>query len=207
MIVTVSENQHEILRHILSLYLPGHSTFALDPTYGGGAFYKSLPQPEYVADIAPRHSHVTEADCRELPFLDGSMPSILFDPPFIHAHGKNSAMGNLYGSYPSQRVLREMYFDSLKEFFRVLEPGGVLVFKCMDIIESGNQILTHCYVWQMAESLGYETLDLFILANPKQAVMRGWNHSKQQHARKTHAYFMVFRRPPTKTKRKLPTLS
>ena len=190
---TVSTNQHEILRHVLDLYLPGEPTFALDPTYGSGAFYKEIPAPEYIFDLHPRNSAITQADSRELPLLDGSMRSAVFDPPFIHAHGKNSIMGKRYGSYPSQKLLREMYADSLRELYRVLETNGILVFKCQDVIESGKQVLTHCHVWQMAESVGFETLDMFVLVNTS-APLKGWNHVKQYHARKVHSYFFVFKK-------------
>lgn len=190
---TVSTNQHEILRHVLGLYLPEQSTFALDPTYGAGAFYKEIPPPELRFDLYPRTSDVKEADSRDLPLADASVPSIIFDPPFIHAHGKNSIMGQRYGSYHSQKYLREMYHDSLMEFYRVMEPGGILVFKCQDVVESGKQVLTHCYVWQMAEAVGFETLDMFVLVNTN-APLKGWNHTKQYHARKNHCYFFVFRK-------------
>lgn len=197
---TVSTNQHEILKHVLDLYLPGRPTFDLDATYGAGAFYKEIPRPEHVYDLHPRDASVGEADSRELPHLDGSVGSIVFDPPFIHAHGKNSIMGKRYGSYPSQKLLREMYADSLKEFHRVLATNGVLVFKCQDVIESGKQVLTHCHVWQMAEAIGFETLDMFVLVNTN-VPLKGWNHVKQYHARKKHAYFMIFRKSPRNKKR------
>ena len=189
---TVQTSQEEILASVMSLYCP--DGFDMDPTYSTGNFYKGqIPKPLLRFDIDPQVPGVLQADCRKLPLDGGSVCSVLFDPPFIHAAGKESIMGKRFGSYPSQGALREMYQDSLREFFRVLMPGGILTMKCQDIIESGKQILTHCYTWIMARDIGFEDLDLFVLAGKHK--ITGHNHKRQVHARHTHCYFFVFRKP------------
>jgi hypothetical protein len=197
LISTVSHSQRDILLSILQLYVPG-GRFDLDPTFSKGAFYDGvlLPYPKHCSDLNPQnrdekgYPYIQAADCRSLMFESASLGSIVFDPPFIHAHGKGSEIGNRFSSYPTQHALRAMYMASLVEFYRVLKTKGVLVFKCQDIIESGKQVMNHCIIWQMANSLGFVDLDLFILTADHRMV--GHNHHEQQHARKFHSYFWVF---------------
>ena len=50
--------------------------------------------------------------------------------------------------------------------------------------------MTHCYVWQWAQELGFYAKDLAILNIPKSKVYNG--NLKQKHLRKVHTYFWVF---------------
>jgi hypothetical protein len=119
-----------------------------------------------------------------------SVASIVFDPPFIHARGEASIIGRRFADQRSQHALRALYHAALAEFYRVLKPKGILVFKCQDIVESGRQVMNHCHIWQMANGLGFLDRDLFILVAKSRIV--GHNHGRQQHARKFHSYFWVF---------------
>src|ERR1051325_6962721 len=76
---SVSDDQHEILRNIATLYTDG--AFDLDPTYGSGSFYKNgVPEPSIKSDIMPKRPGVRKCDCRKLDFLTGCVNSIVFDP-------------------------------------------------------------------------------------------------------------------------------
>lgn len=66
-------------------------------------------------------------DFRALPFSDGQFKLIAFDPPHLVHAGKKSWLALKYGR------LGQNWQDDLKqgfaECFRVLESGGVLIFK------------------------------------------------------------------------------
>jgi tRNA G10 N-methylase Trm11 len=69
----------------------------------------------------------TLMDFREIPFQDGTFKLVVFDPPHLHTAGPKSWLAAKYGK------LSENWREDLKrgfdECFRVLESGGVLVFK------------------------------------------------------------------------------
>ncbi len=190
---TIFHSQDDLLLALMKVHKI--ERWGVDPTYSTGGFYKSgkIPQPKWKFDISPRAEGVIKADCRDLPLLDDSESSILCDLPFIHAGGKDSIIGNRFDSYPSQKELQELYWGALREFKRILTPGGILVFKCQDIVESGKQVWTHCHVWYHAViSLDYYAKDLAILAAKRR--ITGHNHSKQQHLRRFHSYFWALQK-------------
>jgi len=191
--------QDELLQRVIKLYIP-EGRFGWDSTYGKGGFYRSgvIPTPAFRSDLSPRADYDStfpaQWDCRH--HLPGGIPlqaSIIFDPPFLHACGKESVMGKQFGSYKSQVDLRAMYYASMNNFYSTLQPNGILIFKCQDTVEAGKQQMTHCYVWQMALHIGFIIEDLFILTTKK--CMVGWNHHNQKHSRKLCCYFWIMRKP------------
>lgn len=188
-IKSISWDQATIIRWIMLLYAP--KGFDLDPTYSQGLFYANIPQPRYKYDIDPQVYGVVASDCRELPHADGTINSIMFDPPFVAGtigDGKRGIIKTRFGFYKTVNELWAMYRDALKEFRRVLAPDGVLVFKCQDTISSSQQWLSHVEVINLAIAMGFYPKDIFILL----AHHRLMDDSKQQHARKFHSYFLVF---------------
>jgi hypothetical protein len=118
--------------------------------------------------------------------------SVVVDPPFIHAPGKESVIGNRFSGYKSQRELFEMYVKSAMEIDRVVKRGALIVWKCQDIVESGKQVWNHVKVYELGCNLGWKAEDLFVLVAGNRMV--GHNHSRQVHARKFHSFFWIFRK-------------
>ena len=206
MIKSLSFNQQEIIQNIISLYITSKQ-IDLDPTYSKGIFYKNSPfnQPTLKYDLCPQVNGVLQADCRHLPLQDQSINSIIFDPPFLATTGpslnsnqNNNLINTRFGVYPNEQALHQMYWDSLKEFWRILKPDGILIFKCQDKVSSGKQYVSHVYIMNMAEDIGFYTLDLFVLGVENRLVAN-WQRN-QKHARKFHSYFWVFQKPKNKRK-------
>jgi len=86
--------------------------------------------------------------------------------------------------------LKQMYYNSLKEFYRILEPNGILVVKCQDYTDS-KTTFTHCLVYNWAIELGFYAIDLFILLNNSRIDNR---LLEQRVSRKCHSYFWVFKK-------------
>lgn len=193
MVFTVDSDQSRILSNISKLFLAG-LPFHCDCTYSKGVFYKKLPPPLYKFDLHPQVEGVEEADARHLPLPDNHLKSIVFDPPF---KASNSTVKGLieqrFTAFPSILHLWDFYEECLKEFYRVLEPKGIVVFKCQDTVSSGVNHMSHFQVEKAAEKVGFAALDLFILQ--ARSVLLSPNMHNQKHARKTHSYIYVFQKP------------
>lgn len=202
MISTISYDQYEIIDNIIKLHLGGQN-IEVDPTYSKGVFYNNtgIIPPKFKFDINPSIEEVVQADCRKLPFKEGVINSIMFDPPFLATTKsvdntfsfKEDLINNRFGSYiyKNEKELFQFYLDSLKEFHRILRNKGILIFKCQDKISGGKQYFSHLYIHNMAVSLGFYPKDLFVLL-VKHRLTFDWQKESQKHARKFHSYFWVF---------------
>jgi len=200
MIKSISYDQTEILKNILKLYIK-EAAFHLDPTFSRGNFYKKITEPILKSDLFPQQPNTIQNDCRNLPFANNSINSIIFDPPFTigvpnKSKGKKGSniIRDRFGSFKSKDDLLTFYSASLKEFMRVLVPNGYLVFKCQDTVSSGKQHLIHCDIYNLAMEIGYKVIDLFVLLAKSRIMSIPSKWSTQLHARKYHCYFFVFRK-------------
>ncbi len=199
LIKSISYDEQEIIQNILKLHCK--YPIELDPTYSKGYFYKgNFPEPIYKYDINPQIDGVERADAQNLPLKNESINTIMFDPPFLATKGKslkenknNNYINKRFGVYPNEKELHQFYINALKEFYRILKKEGILIFKCQDKISSSNQYLSHVFIINEAEKIGYYTKDLFILL-AKNRIVANWQIKNQKNARKFHSYFLVFQK-------------
>jgi hypothetical protein len=90
----------------------------------------------------------------------------------------------------------ETYTKELKEYYRVLQENGILIFKCQDTVSGGKNYFSHVWIMNKAYEIGFYPKDLFILIS-KHRIISG-KHKNQQHARKFHSYFWVFKKEKSK---------
>lgn len=187
----------DVFPQVLSLYVPLGSTVA-DVTYGKGVFWQRIPSNDFrllATDLS------TGTDARDLPYEDGEIDCVVFDPPYMHtpggtAHANHQNFENYYknNSTKSEKkyheAVLELYFAAAREAYRVLRKGGIYIVKCQDEICANQQRLTHVEIINELSSLGFVAEDLFIVMRlGKPGVSRMLN---QAHARKNHSYFVVF---------------
>ena len=191
-------NQEEILNAILSLHCP--DGFDVDASYGNGSFYSNgIPAPKLKFDIDGTLTGCSEASSTHLPIADSSVDSVVFDPPFLtyvrsnRVGNGNMIMSKRFSGYWSYQDLEDHYRLSLKEFGRILRVGGVVVFKCQDIIHNHKHHPTHINVVNWGVEYGFRLLDLFILVASHRLPSPN-RKGTQRHARIFHNYFLVLKR-------------
>jgi len=192
---SVYNDQQSILGAIRGLHCP--DGFDVDATFGNGSFYKSKEEwPEYRFDLDPNLENCVEASSVNLPLDDESVSSVVFDPPFLtYVRSNRDGNGNMvmskrFSGYWRYDELEEHYGHSLTEFNRILRKGGVVVFKCQDIIHNHKMHCTHVNVIRWAEERGFRLKDLFVLT-AKHRMPSPNRAGKQKHARVFHSYFLV----------------
>lgn len=193
-IYSVNDSQHEILKNILELYCP--DGFEIDVTYNKGSFYKKgVPKPRLKLDLHPQSPDVYQNDITKK-FLGTELAqNIVFDPPFLcgKSTGKNTyIMNERYSSFHSLQELKEMYSKALVNIHAYLKKKGILIVKCQDTVNGGQNHFNHIFVHDEAIKLGFEAIDLFISINRNPIVSK--SQKRQLHSRKNHSYFFVFRK-------------
>lgn len=198
----------DLIEHIAPLYLPPGSVVR-DVTWGKGAFWSKMDttritlQGSDIADHIGGHNGVIKADFCDLPDADSSADVVVLDPPYIHNPGKH-VTDNRYNNAATtagmyHRDIRELYVKGMTEAVRVMKPGGRLLVKGKDEVESGKQCWSHAELREDAENLGLYARDMFILVPQARTSMNRW--SKQLHARKVHSFLWVFDKPAPKIPR------
>jgi hypothetical protein len=197
----------EIFPQILSLYVPVGSTVA-DVTYGKGVFWKKVEPNTYTLKATDLK---TGTDCAKLPYEDATIDCVVFDPPYMHTPGGTAHQGHqnferYYANNGAENptvkyheAVLDLYYKGAREALRVLKPTGIFIVKCQDEVCANRQRLTHVEIINELSSFGYLVEDLFVMVRKnKPGVSR---ILKQNHARKNHSYFLVFRKPkPPKTR-------
>ena len=199
-VYTLSFDESSLMRNICKLYVPaGH--IDLDPTYSIGRVWTEaeLPPPRLKFDLYPQTADTVQADVRQLPLADESIASAYFDPPFLARSGDNtkSVMCRRFGVFENMQELYETYRDALRELYRVLQPHGVLIFKCQDTSYDDRNYMVHAAVIYMAQQIGFYVADLFVLGRYNRAVWAK-NIKRQYTARKNHCYILVLRKESKK---------
>lgn len=203
----------ELFPQVLSLYVPKNSVIA-DITYGNGVFWKRVNRDDYVVRATDIKTGI---DCRKLPYEDSSMDCVVFDPPYMHTPGgtahQNHQNFELYyhnngtenPTVKYHEAVLDLYYKGAGEAYRVLKPNGVLIVKCQDEVCANKQRLTHVEIVNELQSKGYFVEDLFVLVRMNRPGVS--RILKQNHARKNHSYFLVFRKAkPIKSRTQKKTL-
>ena len=201
-IKSISYSSDEIISNIIKLHCKGN--ISLDPTYSRGNFYKkNVPEPIIKMDIDPQAEGVIQADVESLPLRDGSMETIMFDPPFLATSGRtdaedeNNIIVKRFGLYPNEKELHSFYSRALQELYRVLQNEGILICRSQDKVSGGKQYFSHVFIINEAVRIGFYVKDLFVLL-AKNRIVADWQRN-QKHARKFHSYYLVLK----KSKRKV----
>lgn len=197
----------DLFPSILRLHVPAGAKVA-DVTFGKGSFWRNVPPGLY--DVCGTDLQ-TGVDCRQLPYGDGEIDCVVLDPPYMEGlfrvqtshmagSGTHAAFRVHYsdgratehqpGAPKYHDAVVDLYLKAGKEAHRVLKNYGVLIVKCQDEVSANRQRLTHVEIINAYEDAGFYCKDLFVLVRPNRPGVT--RLLKQEHARKSHSYFLVF---------------
>ena len=167
---------------------------SLDMTFGNGVFWSKMGRRPTVAVDRFNPKADLVADFRCLPFADLHFSTIVLDPPYMRTNNKAGVMASNYHNQTinlrTHKDIIKLYQQGISEAYRLLRPGGRLIVKCQDEVESRKQRWSHI---ELMSHDGFVCEDLFILVRTG-GVLVGRCQEVQQHGRKNHSYFIVLRK-------------
>lgn len=165
-----------------------------DVTAGERVFWKRVPREitdkVMFTDIIDEDS----VDFRALPYANGAVDVVVFDPPYQPIH-ENPWRGGTRGYYrltinTMQDVL-DLYEAGINEAARVLtQANGRLVVKCQDMSFNHRLHLVHLDVLRFMTKAGIDLADMLVLLNEARMPQPA-RATKQERARRAHSYFLV----------------
>ncbi len=194
--VTFGSND-QLIAVVASLYLAAGDVVA-DVTHSSGRFWKRTDTSRYrllASDLMPMVPGVLAADFRALPYGDGTVDAVIFDPPYIHSPGKGILATRYNGLQTTDMItydgIMQLYKDGMTEAARVLRDGGQLWVKTKDSLASERQRWSHIAIYELAQDLGLYPRDLFLLVPPAPSSVTTGRWARQLHARKVHSYLWI----------------
>lgn len=111
----------------------------------------------------------------------------MFDPPFVimgttfkDSKDGSCVIAKRFGGYKNYNELKSHYYNSFKEFYRILKKDGIICFKLQNTVSSGKNHFTHYYVMKSALEFGFLPLDEFVLTAKSKITSFGgrWKHKE-----------------------------
>jgi hypothetical protein len=207
-IKNISFDQSEILWNIMQLYNDG-KPFDCDMTaselkfYGPGRGQYEIPVPKILFDVYPQSENIQKIEkWGDLPLEDNSIHSIVIDLPFVVSPANSpSAVNPNKGSqliarrfaayYPVDNLYLS-YYNWLRNAYRVLDEGGICVFKEQSVISGGIRHNTDEFSYMAAERVGFKMVDKFILEAKARLISNAKYKDGQKHSRSFTSQFLVF---------------
>ena len=207
-IKNISFDQSEILWNIMHLY-NNDQPFECDMTaselkfYGKGRGEYEIPIPKILFDVYPQDERIQKIEkWGSLPLEDGSIHSIVIDLPFVISpanspSAKNPKDGSVliakrFSAYYPVDNLYASYYHWISEAYRVLDEGGILVFKEQSMISGGIRHNTDEFSFMAAHKLGVKMIDKFILQAKARLISNAKMKNGQKHSRSFTSQFLVF---------------
>ena len=214
-IKNVSYDQTEILHNIGVIYNNGSDQFDADMTastlgfYGKGRGKYEIPEPKVLMDVCPTRENILKIEkWGKLPLEDKSIKSLVIDLPFVISpanapsavtdkEGASLIYKRFAGYYPVDNLYLS-YYHWLSEASRVLENGGICIFKCQSCISGGIRHNIEEFSFMAAQRLGFKMEDKFTLIAKARLISPNKYKSGQKHSRSYTSQFLVFIKDPKK---------
>ena len=212
-IKNVSYHQTEILHNIGIIYNNGSDQFDADMTastlgfYGKGRGKYEIPEPKVLMDVCPTREDILKIEkWGKLPLEDKSIKSLVIDLPFVISpanapsavtdkEGASLIYKRFAGYYPVDNLYLS-YYHWLSEASRVLEDGGICIFKCQSCISGGIRHNIEEFSFMAAQRLGFKMEDKFTLVAKARLISPDRYKSGQKHSRSYTSQFLVFIKDP-----------
>jgi hypothetical protein len=189
----------ELLEQMLDFYPRKSPKAILDTTFNVGRFWRGTARKVIGLDLSARYKPTIIGDNMQLPFHEGCMDVVVYDPPHVPNQGKdrkkdfNDRFGlGLKSSSANGYNFTHLYVGFSKEAHRVLRQEGVLFSKIADYVHNHRMQWAHVEMISAATAAGFQACDCIVKVRKGPIVDPKWQTA--HHARRQHCYWLVFRK-------------
>ncbi len=189
----------ELLERMLDFYPRRKPKRILDATVNGGRFWRGSNRPVIGLDIELRHRPSLVADNTVMPFRDGCLDAVVYDPPHIPNQGRdnkkdfNTRFGLvLRSSKENHYTFTHMFPPFVREAYRVLREEGILLCKITDYVHHHRYQWAHIELINAARDVGFMPCDCIVKVRKGPIIDPKWKTA--HHTRRQHCYWLVFRK-------------
>jgi hypothetical protein len=190
-----------VIEAMLAFYAPDAQTI-IDTTCNTRRFWKGSTRTVICCDLDPAVQPDLVASWEALPFTDGSVDVLVFDPPHLPTDADSPNASKMYVKKFGATADRPLAVGSnvsrtfngfLREAKRVLKNDGLVIAKIADLIHD------HRYQWQHVDFIlaarehGLTPCDLIVNGHPSAGHLKSGRWQRASHARKSHVYFILLR--------------
>ena len=196
-----------IFKKIVEFYFQSGAKL-LDCTYGYGSFWNEIDRSQYdltfsdIGDPRPAKDKVIwNADAANLPpVIEERAPfdGIIYDTDYVH--DPKSFGGYDYFNRRSvtqgkgHRGVVDKYKAAAEQAYFLLRPKGLWIAKTQDGICSGKDRATSDDITRVVETYcDMERIGKVVVMQKDEPNSNRWKDKPQQHPRKNHSYFLIYR--------------
>jgi hypothetical protein len=195
----------DLLEYIRPMYLADEETTVLDVTYGRGNWWKVYRPQHLCTNDLHTEGATTHHDFRSLPsYWAESFGVVAFDPPYVCKGGRDTStiddFNDRFGLHTTPRTPEALWAWiglGVVECARVLDRGGVLLYKTADYIYGGRYRFGLGHAVEHVERAGLRLEDVVIHvsgAGGQPLTNRGGTPRRQVHTRRAHSYLVIARK-------------
>jgi len=188
-----------LLDRLLDFYPRKRPRRILDATVNGGRFWRGSGRAVIGMDIEAKHRPTIVGDNTAMPFRDGSLDVVVYDPPHIPNQGRdilkdfNVRFGLiLKSSKENGYTFTHTYPPFVREAYRILKPEGILLCKITDYIHDHQYQWAHVDFIQAARAVGFTACDCIVKTRKGPIIDPKWKIA--HHSRRQHCYWLIFRK-------------
>lgn len=189
-----------LLEAIFGFYPTINPEPILDATHNSGRFWRESKRHVVSMDMDSEHEPMILADNRVMKGVRANrFGTVVYDPPHVGPQGRDKSIKRFDVDFGATMecgkaqgwTLSYLYPPFLKQAKRVLKPGGLLLAKITDMVNSHRSRWAHCDFMRMAEEAGFTVCDLIVKIRKGPMVSNRWK--KAHHARKRHCFWIICR--------------